>query len=82
MKRNHTSFLKEIYLTLRNQKRIPRYAVIESWKDKGISSHMVIETPEHLSIQHFKLIVREAWERTKDGIIILKKFIIRRYRRI
>ena len=73
MKRNHTAFLKEVHrLTYaKSNRKIPRYVVIErGGKTKGFHSHMVIETPEHLSMQHYKLICLRSWERTKDGTTI------------
>ena len=73
MKRNHTAFLKEVHrLTYaKSKKSIPRYVVIErGGKTKGFHTHIVIEIPEHLSIQHFQLICLRSWERTKDGTTI------------
>ena len=70
MMQNHKHFLNHLHrLTYKNsKKKIIRYVVIEKGgKTKGMHSHLVIETPEHLSTTQYKKLCEVSWERTKDG---------------
>ena len=71
MKRNHTAFLKEVHrLTYaKSNRKIPRYVVIErGGKTKGFHSHIVIETPEHLSTSQYKNLCMNSRNSTKDVV--------------
>jgi len=71
MRKCHKHFLNELHRKVykKSNKKIPRYVVIEKGsRMRGLHSHMVIETPEHLSTSTFSSLIKESWLKTRDGV--------------
>ena len=69
--KNHKHYLSALHnLTYKkSKKKIPRYVVIErGGKTKGLHSHIVIETPEHLSTSQYKNLCMNSKNKTKDVV--------------
>lgn len=71
MKNNHKHFFNELHRSVykKSNKKIPRYVVIErGGKTGGLHTHIVCETPEHLSPNKFEWMLNNSWKKTKDGV--------------
>ena len=71
MRKCHKHFLNELHRKVykKSNRKIPRYVVVEKGsKIRGLHSHMVIETPEHLSTSTFSSLIKESWLKTRDGV--------------
>jgi len=51
----------------KSKRKLPRIVVIECGAGR-FHSHMVIETPEHLSRRQFHQMLTASWEKTKHGV--------------
>jgi len=71
MKKNHKHFFNALHRNVykKSNKKIPRYVVIErGGATGGLHTHIVCETPEHLSTNKFEWILNNSWKKTKDGV--------------
>lgn len=71
MVKTHTHFFNDLHRQIYNKskRQVPRFVVIEKGTLKdGFHSHIVIETPEHLSKTQFCRIMKDAWNKTKHGV--------------
>lgn len=69
--KTHTHFFNDLHRQIykKSKRRVPRIVVIErGTKNDGFHSHIVIETPEHLSKLQFYRIMKDAWGKTKHGV--------------
>ena len=51
----------------KSKKKIPRIMVIEIGRGR-FHSHIVIETPEHLSVFQYRDLLTASWKRTRHGV--------------
>jgi len=65
----HRHFLNELHRRIysKSKRKLPRVVVIERGAGR-FHSHIVIETPEHLSRSQFHEILVAAWKKTKHGV--------------
>ena len=72
VKNNHKHFCNNLHrLTYKkSKKQLTRYFVIERGYGDGLHSHLLIDTPEHLSKSQFKQNILNSWKRTKDGVSV------------
>ena len=65
----HRHFLNELHRRIyrKSKRKLPRVVVIERGAGR-LHSHIVIETPEHLSKPQFYKIMKDAWKKTKHGV--------------
>ena len=71
MRKCHKHFFNELHRQVyrKSYRKIPRYVVIERGsKRQGLHSHIMIETPEHLSTLMFSDLITHSWLKTKDGV--------------
>ena len=71
MRKNHKHFFNELHRQVfkTSNAKIPRYVVIErGGHTRGFHSHIVIETPKHLSISNFERLTRASWNKPKDSV--------------
>ena len=80
MQRNHKHFFNELHRNVykKSNKKIARYVVIERGDLKrkkrrnnntgGFHTHIICETPEHLSKNKFENMLNDSWKKTKDGV--------------
>ena len=71
MKKNNLSFLDNLHSKVfrKNRKEITRLIVVEKgMKNKKLHTHMIIDTPKHLSQKTFERFIKKSWESTKGGI--------------
>jgi hypothetical protein len=66
---NHRHFFNDLHRTIykKSKRKLPRMVVIERGAGR-LHSHMVIETPEHLSRSQFHKILTASWMKTKHGV--------------
>jgi len=70
MVKTHTHFFNDLHRQIykKSKRRLPRIVVIERGAGEGFHSHIVIETPEHLSKPQFYTMMNDAWKKTKHGV--------------
>ena len=51
----------------KSKKKIPRIVILEKGKHR-IHSHMILETPEHLSSFRFTHMLINSWKKTRGGV--------------
>ena len=71
VKENNSEFLELLHKKVfrKNKKEITRLCVVEKGKkNKKIHTHLIIETPIHLSKKDFERFVLKSWLETKGGI--------------
>ena len=58
---------RQVYKKSKN--KITRLIVIENrWKKGRLHTHMILETPIHLTTEHYIQLLDESWLRTKGGV--------------
>lgn len=69
IRKTHRHFFNDLHRRAykKSKRKLPRMVVIERGAGR-FHSHMVIETPEHLSRRQFHQMLTEAWEKTKHGV--------------
>ena len=69
IQKNHRHFFNELHRRIykKSKRKLPRMVVIEQGAGR-FHSHMVIETPEHLSRSQFHKILMASWVKTKHGV--------------
>jgi len=69
IQKTHRHFFNEIHRRIykKSKRKLPRIVVIERGNGR-LHSHIVIETPEHLSKAQFHQILTAAWKKTKHGV--------------
>lgn len=71
MKKNNLHFIENLHSRVfkKNKKEITRLVLIESGRrNRNLHTHMIIETPIHLSPNTFERFIRQSWEHSKGGI--------------
>lgn len=70
MKNTHRHFFNDLHRQVftKSKRKLPRVVVIERGALKGFHSHIIIETPEHLSRAQFRKMMKDAWKKTKYGV--------------
>jgi len=71
IRKNNKHFLNELHrnVYLKSKKKLTRLIVIEKGQGRQ-HCHMVIDVPEHLSINEFVFLITKSWLRTRGGISI------------
>ena len=69
IQKTHRHFFNDLHRRIfqKSKRRLPRVVVIERGAGR-FHSHIVIETPEHLSRSQFHKILTAAWKKTKYGV--------------
>ena len=67
--KNNRHFCNDLHRRVytKSKKKIPRVVVIEIGKGR-FHSHIVIETPEHLSLSQYRDLLTTSWNRTSHGV--------------
>ena len=71
VKKNNTHFFEKLNKKVfkKNKKEITRLCVVEKGKrNKKIHTHLIIETPIHLSVKTYKRFILNSWLESKGGI--------------
>lgn len=64
-------FLNELHrrVYIKSKKKIGRLIVIENkWGRGRLHTHMILETPIHLSSDEYKILLQLCWLKTRDGV--------------
>ena len=71
IQKNHRHFFNDLHRRIykKSKRKLPRVVVIERGGGR-FHSHMVIETPEHLSKRQFYQILTASWLKTKHGVYL------------
>ena len=69
--KNNKHFTNDLHRRVykKSKKKIVRLVVIENRWGKGrYHTHMILETPEHLSSDQYKVLLRQSWLKTRNGV--------------
>ena len=71
IRKTNKHFFNELHRRVfkKTNKKIPRLVVIERGRGRK-HSHMVLETPEHLSAIQYHHLIQQSWLRTRNGVSI------------
>jgi hypothetical protein len=73
--KNNLHFWNDLHRRIyrKSKRKIPRIVVIETGKGR-LHSHMIVETPEHLSFSQYKHLLSTSWRKTRYGLDLDVRF--------
>jgi hypothetical protein len=69
--KNNRHFMNELHRRVykKSKTKIPRLIVIERGKGR-FHTHMILETPEHISNENYRHLIQHSWLKSRDGISV------------
>ena len=76
IKKNNKHFMNELHRKVfkKSKKKITSLVVIEKGNGRK-HCHIVLDTPEHLSITQFQHMITQSWKKTKNGVSVQFSYV-------